>query len=119
MLRRYDRSLPRKWGALILLQLLRVVFYGGSIWLWFAAMQWSARVTLWSGEGNVVGYFALIIFISLGIFTLWALVSWVSLIAPVLALVERRGMGSSLVRSLRLGAAHEQADRNQPRDGHH
>ena len=103
VLRRYDRSLPRRWGALILLQLLRVVFYGGSIWLWLAAMQWSARVTLWSGEGNVVGYFALVIFISLGIFTLWALVSWVSLIAPVLALVERRSVASSLWRSFRLG----------------
>ncbi len=103
VLRRYDRSLPRRWGTLIALQLLRVVFYGGSIWLWFAAMQWSARATLWNGEGNVVGYFALVIFISLGIFTLWALVSWVSLIAPVLALVERRGVGSSLVRSFRLG----------------
>src|SRR5690348_8274802 len=103
VLRRYDRSLPRRWGALIALQLLRVVFYGGSIWLWFAAMQWSARVTLWSGEGNVVGYFALVIFISLGILTLWALVSWVSLIAPVLALVERRAVASSLWRSLRLG----------------
>lgn len=103
VLRRYDHSLPRRWGALILLQLLRVVFYGGSIWLWFAAMQWSARVTLWSGEGNVVGYFALVIFISLGIFTLWALVSWVSLIAPVLAVVERRGVLSTLARSVRLG----------------
>ena len=103
VLRRYDRSLPRRWGALIALQLLRVVFYGGSIWFWFAAMQWSARATLWSGEGNVVGYFALVIFISLGIFTLWALVSWVSLIAPVLALVERRGVASSLWRSFRLG----------------
>jgi hypothetical protein len=103
VLRRYDAELPRRWGALIALQLLRVLFYGGSIWLWFAAMQWSARVTLWSDSENVVGYFALVIFISLGIFTLWALVSWVSLIAPVLALVERRGVASSLVRSFRLG----------------
>jgi hypothetical protein len=103
VLRRYDAELPRRWDTLIALQLLRVVFYGGSIWLWFAAMQWSARVTLWSDSENVVGYFALVIFISLGIFTLWALVSWVSLIAPVLALVERRGVGSSLVRSFRLG----------------
>jgi hypothetical protein len=103
VLRRYDRSLPRRWGTLIALQLLRVVIYGGSIWFWFAAMRWSARVTLWSGSENVVGYFALVIFISLGIFTLWALVSWVSLIAPVLALVERRSVASSLWRSFRLG----------------
>ncbi|MGB7189500.1 MAG: hypothetical protein WBD10_05145, partial [Acidobacteriaceae bacterium] len=103
VLRRYDPSLPRRWGALIALQLLRVVLYGGSIWFWFAAMQWSARVTLWGGEENVAGYCALVICISLGIFTLWALASWVSLIAPVLALVERRDVASSLVRSFRLG----------------
>jgi len=103
VLRRYDAGLPRRWGTLVALQLLRVIFYGGSIWFWFAAMQWSARVTLWGGSENVVGYLALIICVSLGIFTLWALVSWVSLIAPVLALVERRGFGSSLWRSFRLG----------------
>jgi len=104
VLRRYDAVLPRRWSSLIALQLLRVIFYGGSIWFWFAAMQWSARITLWNGQENVAGYLALIICVSLGIFTLWALVSWVSLIAPVLALVERRGVGSSLVRSFRLGA---------------
>lgn len=103
VLRRYDPKLPRRWGTLITLQLLRVVFYGGSLWFWFAAMQWSARVTLWGGQENVAGYCALVICISLGIFTLWALVSWVSLIAPVLALVERRGVASSLLRSFRLG----------------
>lgn len=103
VLRRYDAALPRRWGTLIALQLLRVIFYGGSIWFWFTAMQWSARVMLWGGSENVVGYLALVICLSLGIFAAWALVSWVSLIAPVLALVERRGVGSSLWRSFRLG----------------
>src|SRR6185437_11921060 len=103
VLRRYDPKLPRRWGALILLQLLRVAFYGGSLWFWFAAMQWSARVTLWGGQENVPGYCALVICISLGIFTVWALVSWVSLIAPLLVLLEKRGVASSLVRSFRLG----------------
>lgn len=103
VLRRYDPSLPRRWGALIALQLFRVLFYGASLWFWFAAMQWSARVTLWGGQENVPGYCALVICISLGIFTVWALVSWVSLIAPLLVLLEKRGVASSLVRSFRLG----------------
>jgi hypothetical protein len=103
VLRQYDPSLPRRWGALIALQLLRVVVYGGSVVLWFVSLHWASRVTLWSGSENIVGYFALVIFFSLGIFTVWAMVSWVSLIAPVLALVERRGVASSLVRSFRLG----------------
>ncbi|MFZ0663094.1 MAG: hypothetical protein WAM66_10415 [Acidobacteriaceae bacterium] len=103
VLRRYDRSLPRRWGTLIALQLLRVIVYGGSVVLWFVSLQWASRVTLWNGSENIVGYLALVICFSLGIFTVWALVSWVSLIAPVLALVERRGVASSLVRSFRLG----------------
>jgi hypothetical protein len=44
-----------------------------------------------------------VIFISLGIFILWAVVSWVFSIAPLLVLLERRGLISSLFRSLRLG----------------
>jgi hypothetical protein len=103
VLRRYDRSLPRRWGALILLQLLRVVFYGASIAFWFSAIHWSARVTLSGDSPSIVGYCTLVICLSLGIFTLWALVSWVFSIAPVLVLLEGRGIASSLARSFRLG----------------
>lgn len=103
VLRRYDRSLPRRWTALIILQLLRVIFLGGSAVFWFAAIHWSADATLWGASPNIVGYFMLIIALSLGIFTLWALVSWVFSIAPLLVLLEKRGIASSLTRSLRLG----------------
>lgn len=103
VLRRYDRTLPRRWGALTLLQLLRAVCLAASVIFWFAAIQWSASATLWSGSQNIIGYFALVICISLGVFTVWALVSWVFSIAPLLLLLERRGIGSSLARSLRLG----------------
>jgi hypothetical protein len=44
-----------------------------------------------------------VIVFSLGVFTVWALLSWVFSIAPLLALVEGLGVGGSLVRSLRLG----------------
>ncbi|HEV2463077.1 MAG TPA: hypothetical protein VGT04_04680 [Acidobacteriaceae bacterium] len=103
VLRRYDPSLPRRWGSLILLQLLRVVFFTASIIFWFAAIRWSASVTLWSASQNIIGYFALVICISLVVFTLWALVSWVFSIAPLLLLLERCGIASSLARSFRLG----------------
>lgn len=103
VLRRYDRSLPSRWGALTLLQLLRVVCLAASVIFWFAAIQWSASATLWSGSQNIIGYFALVICISLGVFTIWALASWVFSIAPLLLLVERRGVASSLARSFRLG----------------
>jgi hypothetical protein len=103
VLRRYDKSLPRRWGVLTILQLLRVVFYGGSIVFWFSAIHWSARVTLWGDSPSIVAYCTLVICFSLGTFTAWALVSWVFSIAPVLALLEGRGILSSLARSLRLG----------------
>jgi hypothetical protein len=103
VLRRYDPSLPRRWFTLGMLQLLRVVFLGGSFAFWFSAIQWSSNYALSGDEPNLVVYCALVICLSLGIFTLWALVSWVFSIAPLLVLLENRGVGSSLVRSLRLG----------------
>lgn len=103
VLRRYDHSLPRRPFTLTLLQLLRILFLGGSFAFWFAAIQWSANYALSGDEPNLVVYCALVICLSLGVFTLWALVSWVFSIAPLLVLLENRGVGSSLVRSLRLG----------------
>lgn len=103
VLRRYDHSLPRRWGALTILQLLRVIFFGGSFVLWFVGLRWAAATTLQGNAPNIMGYFALIIALSLGIFTLWALMSWVLFIAPLLVLLENRGIASTLARSLRLG----------------
>ena len=103
VLRRYDPKLPQRWLTLSILQLMRVVFLAGSVWFWFAAIHWSATATLGGEEPNLVGYCALVICLSLSIFTLWALVSWVFSIAPLLVLLENRRAGASLVRSLRLG----------------
>lgn len=103
VLRRYDASLPRRRLALSALQLLRIVFLGASFWLWFAAVQWAANHSLASGEPDLVTYSALVIFVSLGIFMLWAVVSWVFSIAPLLVLLERRSLVSSWLRSMRLG----------------
>jgi hypothetical protein len=103
VLRRYDGTLPRRWRAMVGLQLLRVIFLGGSFVLWFAAVQWVGGATLSGDSPNIIGYFALVIFLSLGVFTVWALVSWVFSIAPLLVLLEGCGIMSSLRRSLRLG----------------
>lgn len=103
VLRRYDRSLPRRPVTLSVLQLLRAIFFAGSFAFWFAAIHWAANSTLSSEEPNLVAYCSVVICISLGIFTLWALVSWVFSIAPLLVLLENRTLGSSLLRSFRLG----------------
>lgn len=103
VLRRYDKSLPRRWGSLIFLQFLRVFFYASAILFWFAALRWSARVALWSPSGSIVAYCTLVIVFSLGAFAAWALISWIFSIAPILVLLERRGPISALARSVRLG----------------
>jgi hypothetical protein len=103
VLRRYDPALSFRPLTLTALQVLRVVALGGSFIGWFKAIQWSANTALVGEEPNLVLYFALVICISLGIFTFWALVSWVFSVAPLIALLEDKSAIACLTRSLRLG----------------
>jgi len=115
VLRRYRPETPWRPAAMIVLQLLRIVALVATFAVWFAAIHWAANFTLANmsasgtdmsggqGEPNLVFYCALVIVFSLGIFTVWALLSWVFSIAPLLALLEGRGVGGSLARSLLLG----------------
>jgi hypothetical protein len=111
VLRRYDRRFPWRPVASIVLQFLRILALCAIFALWFAAIHWAAHVALTGasatadageGEPNLVLYCALVIVFSLGIFTLWALLSWIFSIAPLLAILERRSVAASLARSLRL-----------------
>jgi hypothetical protein len=103
VLRRYDTALLMRPAPMIALQLLRIVTLGGSVAGWFAAIHWAAGYSLSGPEPNLVLYCALVICFSLGIFTLWALLSWIFSIAPLLVLLESRGIAGSLYHSLRLG----------------
>lgn len=103
VLRRYDPALPKKPLQLVVLQLLRIAALGGTFVGWFVAIHWAANYSLSGGEPNFVLYCALVICLSLGIFTLWALLSWIFSIAPLLVLLENCSIGSSLYRSVRLG----------------
>lgn len=103
VLRRYDPSLPSCPTTLIALQLLRILALGGTIIFWFAAIHWIAGYSLSGEDPSLVLYFAMVICLSLAVFSLWALLSWVFSIAPLLAMLEHRGIMSSLYRSLRLG----------------
>ena len=111
VVRRYRAETPWRPGAMIVLQLLRAIGLIGTYIVWYAAVHWAANFTLAQGapaggvqgEPNLVLYCALVIIFSLGIFTVWAVLSWVFSIAPLLALLEGRGIAGSLARSLRLG----------------
>ncbi len=88
------------WMAMFLL-----VVYG-----WFRSMEWVTATHMSGtnidsgGEPDLVGFSIWTIFLSLGFFTLWALVNWIVAVAPLIALLEERGSAlSALGQSLRLG----------------
>ncbi len=92
VLRRLDPALRPAPVTLIALQLLRI-----------AALAAVCVASLGGAEPNLVGYSAWVICLTLGIFVLWALLSWIFSIAPLLAMLEGTGVFTSLARSLRLG----------------
>ncbi|HLJ79825.1 MAG TPA: hypothetical protein VKT75_20585 [Acidobacteriaceae bacterium] len=114
VLRRYAPHLPWRPGVSIALQLLRILALCAAVALWFVCIQAAANFALAgtspdagpnaiASEPNLVLYCALVIVLSLGIFVLWALLSWIFSIAPLLAILERRSIPATLARSARLG----------------
>jgi hypothetical protein len=108
VLRRVDGRLHARVGTLIVLQAVRVVALLGSFVVWFWCMERVAELTVTGpvaagGEPNLVGYFSLVIVATLGLFTLWAVVSWALAIAPLLAMLRGLGVGGSLAAAFRLG----------------
>jgi len=103
VLQRIDPRMHPAPFTLIVLQLLRMAALV-TVWLgWYCALLWAANATLSSATPNLVGWSAWVICLSLGIFVLWALLSWIFSIAPLLAMLEGRGVFPSLASSLRLG----------------
>jgi hypothetical protein len=71
---------------------------------WYRAISWAADATLTNAAPNLVAWSAWVICLTLGIFVLWALLSWIFSVAPLLAMLEGTGVLRSLARSLHLGA---------------
>jgi hypothetical protein len=108
VLRRVDGGLRARVGTLMVLQAVRVVALLGSFGVWFLCVQWAARVTVTGpiaggNEPNLVGYSALVIVMTLGLFSLWAVASWALSVAPLLAMLRGLGVGGSLAAAFRLG----------------
>jgi hypothetical protein len=108
VLRRADARLHRQVGTLIVLQAMRVLALLGSFAVWFWCMERVAELTVTGPvaagvEPNLVGYFALVIVATLGLFTLWAVVSWALSVAPLLAMLRGLGVRGSLAAAFRLG----------------
>jgi len=108
VLRRADAGLLAKPFTLMALQSVRLAALGGSFWVWFLCVKWSAKVAVTApivagDEPNLVLYCALTIVTTLGLFVLWGIVSWVFSIAPLLAMLRGSGVLGSLAAALRLG----------------
>jgi hypothetical protein len=103
VLQRLDPALRPAPFTLIALQMLRIAALAAACLGWYRSIRWAAETTLNGAEPNLVAYSAWVICLSLGMFLLWALLSWVFSIAPLLAMLEGTGVLRSLARSLHLG----------------
>jgi hypothetical protein len=108
VLRRVDARLVARPGILMCLQAIRMAALAGTLALWWGSIQTTARVAVTDPiaagqEPNLVLYCALAIVSTLGLFTLWAVVSWVFSVAPLLTMLRGLGAGASLKAAFRLG----------------
>ncbi len=108
VLRRVDARLHVRIGTVMVLQAVRTVALAVSFWVWFrlleAAAGWAIVGPAARGEEpNLVLYCAVAIVTTLGLFTLWALMSWGLSVAPLLAMLRGTGPVESLRAAFRLG----------------
>ena len=103
VLQRLDPALRSAPLTLVLLQLLRISALVAVCAGWYRAISWAADATLSGADPNLVAWSAWVICLSLGIFVLWALLSWIFSIATLLAMFEGTGVLGSLASSLRQG----------------
>ncbi|WP_263381745.1 hypothetical protein [Granulicella arctica] len=109
VLQRADERLHARPITLMVLQAIRMTALCVSFMCWFLCLQWAAEVAVTgpiasNQEPSLVLYFGLAIVATLGLFTLWAVVSWGLSVAPLLAMLHGWGAWKSLRSSFRLGA---------------
>ncbi len=120
MMRLESRVRFRPLSVMALQGIAWLAFLALVCWAWYRSISWAAVTHIGNGaEPDLVGYTMWATFLTLGFFTLWAVVNWPVAMAPMLLLLEERSALSALRESLRLGRTFsEQACRNQPRHGH-
>jgi hypothetical protein len=108
VLRRWDRSLRARRGAMIILAMLRACSFAGLLVLWIALLLKIARTSVWTPmergiEPAYVPGFAMAVVATLLLFLLWAVVSWIVRIAPILAMSRELGVLASLRAAVHIG----------------
>ncbi|MGA8089573.1 MAG: hypothetical protein WCA10_20045 [Terracidiphilus sp.] len=90
--------------SMMVLQTVWLILFGGICWGWYRSVGWAAAAHFPAdAEPDLVGFSIWLIFLSLGFFTLWALVGWIVSVAPVLMLMESRSPMSALTEGMKLG----------------
>jgi hypothetical protein len=106
VLKRMEPRLPLRPFSMILLQAAWLAVLALTGWAWWVSLTWAGQTHInAAGEPDLVGYTIWAVFLTLGFFALWALVSWVVMIAPMLVLLENSSPVTALVQSLKLGRA--------------
>ena len=106
VLKRMELRLPFRPVAMMVLQAVWLAVLVLTGLAWWKSVGWAAATHIGNGSNpDLVGYFIWAIFLTLGFFSLWALVSWWAAIAPMLLLLEGRTVLGSLGQSLKLGKA--------------
>ena len=86
----------RQLPMFIALQALWMLALLGCLWLWYRVVGWASATHITNGaQPELESYLCWLIFLSLGIYVLWALLSWTLAIAPVLLLLEKDGGSGS------------------------
>ena len=94
--------------TLILLQSLRMLALFASFAAWFWCLRADSALAIANPiaagrEPNLVLFCAIAIAATLGMFTLWAIVSWVFSVAPLLAMLRNLSTSAALKSALTLG----------------
>jgi hypothetical protein len=108
VLRRLDPRLHPRPRTLMLLQAVRILALAAAFALWYACIHAAAHIAVnapiaQDQEPSPVLFSALAIIATLGLFTLWAVVSWGLSVAPLLAMLRNLGAPASLAQSFHLG----------------
>ena len=118
VMRRFDATLHARRGTLLVLGVLRAALLTAVWGLWIGVVWKAGAIAITGpaasgGEPDIVLYSAILICGSLFVYVLWAVVSWLFQLAPLLAMQKDLGAGASLREAAAEYGGAGQADRSQ------
>ncbi|HEV2132993.1 MAG TPA: hypothetical protein VGR47_01900 [Terracidiphilus sp.] len=102
--KRIEPDVPYRPLPIMVLQGCWLALLVGIFAAWYQCIQWIAATHITNPNApDLVGYSVWAIFVSLGLFTLWTIISWPFTVSLILVLLEGRSVLSALAQSFRLG----------------